>query len=107
MISALGIAEPGQDPARPAPPRSRQPRADGQDPPRSGAHRHPLFVVAEAVAPSRPAMPVAEARRLLGVSEDANLEDIRSAHRRLIAKVHPDRADRPSSPSASMPRAMR
>lgn len=37
-----------------------------------------------------PAMPVADARRLLGVSETATLEDIRSAHRRLIARVHPD-----------------
>jgi hypothetical protein len=37
-----------------------------------------------------PAMPVEEARRLLGVSEDATLADIRDAHRRLITKVHPD-----------------
>jgi hypothetical protein len=36
------------------------------------------------------AMPVAEARRLLGVEEGANLEDVRAAHRRLIARVHPD-----------------
>ena len=41
--------------------------------------------------PPRPArMPVDEARRLLGVEEGANLADIRAAHRRLIAKVHPD-----------------
>ena len=41
--------------------------------------------------PSRPqAMPLAEARRLLGVEEGASLADIRAAHRRLIAKVHPD-----------------
>ncbi|HEX9932823.1 MAG TPA: DnaJ domain-containing protein [Allosphingosinicella sp.] len=40
---------------------------------------------------ARPApMPLAEARRLLGVSEEASLADIRAAHRRLIAKVHPD-----------------
>ena len=31
-----------------------------------------------------------EARALLGVGEDAGIEDIRAAHRRLIAKVHPD-----------------
>jgi hypothetical protein len=35
-------------------------------------------------------MPVHDARRLLGVPETATLEDIRSAHRRLIARVHPD-----------------
>jgi curved DNA-binding protein CbpA len=35
-------------------------------------------------------MPVADARRLLGVGETASLEEIRAAHRRLIAKVHPD-----------------
>jgi preprotein translocase subunit Sec63 len=32
----------------------------------------------------------ADARALLGVREDASLADIRDAHRRLIAKVHPD-----------------
>ena len=37
-----------------------------------------------------PRMPAAEARRLLGVGEGASLDDIRAAHRRLIAKVHPD-----------------
>jgi hypothetical protein len=36
------------------------------------------------------AMPVDDARRLLGVREDATLAEIRDAHRRLIAKVHPD-----------------
>ena len=35
-------------------------------------------------------MPVEDARRLLGVSADASLAEIRDAHRRLIAKVHPD-----------------
>ncbi|HEY9553560.1 J domain-containing protein [Allosphingosinicella sp.] len=35
-------------------------------------------------------MPLAEARQLLGVDESASLADIRDAHRRLIAKVHPD-----------------
>ena len=38
---------------------------------------------------SRP-MPVEDARRLLGVSSDASLTEIRMAHRRLIARVHPD-----------------
>jgi DnaJ homolog subfamily C member 19 len=31
-----------------------------------------------------------EARSLLNVGEGASLEEIRAAHRRLIAKVHPD-----------------
>lgn len=35
-------------------------------------------------------MPVEDARRLLGVGENASLEEIRAAHRRLIARVHPD-----------------
>jgi hypothetical protein len=38
----------------------------------------------------RASMPVADARKLLGVAEDASLAEIRTAHRRLIAKVHPD-----------------
>ena len=37
-----------------------------------------------------PQMPVEDARRLLGVGPDASLAEIRDAHRRLIAKVHPD-----------------
>jgi hypothetical protein len=37
-----------------------------------------------------PPMPTDEARRLLGVPADASLADIRDAHRRLIARVHPD-----------------
>jgi hypothetical protein len=35
-------------------------------------------------------MPVEDARRLLGVGPDASLAEIRAAHRRLIARVHPD-----------------
>lgn len=38
----------------------------------------------------RAMMPVAEARELLGVCEDADQDAIRAAHRRLIARVHPD-----------------
>src|SRR5687767_15703207 len=41
-------------------------------------------------APKSPEMPVEDARRLLGVGPDASLAEIRDAHRRLIAKVHPD-----------------
>lgn len=33
---------------------------------------------------------LAEARALLGVDDKATLEDIQKAHRRLIARVHPD-----------------
>lgn len=39
----------------------------------------------------RARMPVAEARSLLGVSDDAGKEQICEAHRRLIARVHPDK----------------
>lgn len=35
-------------------------------------------------------MTAADARALLGVSSAASIDDIRDAHRRLIAKVHPD-----------------
>ena len=35
-------------------------------------------------------MPVEDARALLGVGADASLAEIRDAHRRLIARVHPD-----------------
>ena len=35
-------------------------------------------------------MTATDARALLGVSTSASVEDIRDAHRRLIAKVHPD-----------------
>jgi DnaJ family protein C protein 19 len=40
--------------------------------------------------PAARPMAVADARRLLGVSEGATLQEIRDAHRRLIARVHPD-----------------
>ncbi len=32
----------------------------------------------------------AEARRLLGVGADAGADEVRAAHQRLIARVHPD-----------------
>jgi uncharacterized SAM-binding protein YcdF (DUF218 family) len=47
-----------------------------------GAYRRGRF--------AKPAMPLEDARRLLGVSADASLAEIRAAHRRLIARVHPD-----------------
>jgi DnaJ family protein C protein 19 len=37
-----------------------------------------------------PRMAVEDARALLGVGPEASLAEIRDAHRRLIAKVHPD-----------------
>ncbi len=36
------------------------------------------------------AMPPAEARALLGLDEAADAVQVRDAHRRLIARVHPD-----------------
>ncbi len=33
----------------------------------------------------------AKARSILGVAEDATADDIRAAHRRLVAGVHPDK----------------
>ena len=49
-----------------------------------------LWWRSRAVRASSRTMPVTDARRLLGVGEGASLADIRAAHRRLIAKVHPD-----------------
>ena len=43
-----------------------------------------------AAPPSPPRMDVDEARRILGVDAQAGTDDIRAAHRRLVAKVHPD-----------------
>lgn len=39
---------------------------------------------------ARIAMPLDDARKLLGVGPQASVDDIRVAHRRLIARVHPD-----------------
>ena len=36
------------------------------------------------------AMRPADARKLLGLAEGASADDIRAAHRQLIARVHPD-----------------
>lgn len=40
-------------------------------------------------------MPADEARALLGVRESDDAETIRAAHRRLIARVHPDQGGTP------------
>jgi hypothetical protein len=50
----------------------------------------PLLWAAWRRRPPGSTMPVEDARRLLGVGPDANLAEIRAAHRRLIARVHPD-----------------
>jgi hypothetical protein len=39
---------------------------------------------------STTAMPLEDARKLLGVGQEASLAEIRDAHRRLISRVHPD-----------------
>ena len=39
---------------------------------------------------ARAAIRPAEARAVLGVGDQASLQEIREAHRRLIARVHPD-----------------
>jgi len=43
----------------------------------------------------RGSMPVEEARALLGVTEEDDAETVRAAHRRLIARVHPDSGGTP------------
>jgi DnaJ-domain-containing protein 1 len=53
-----------------------------------------------------PSMPVEDARKLLGVGPSASLTEIRDAHRRLIARVHPDTAARKNSPTASTSRGI-
>lgn len=44
----------------------------------------------KAAPPPAPHMDADEARRILGVDAQASLDEIRAAHRRLVAKVHPD-----------------
>ena len=43
----------------------------------------------------RPAMPLDEARALLGVGTDATADEVRAAHRRIITRVHPDAGGTP------------
>jgi len=49
-----------------------------------------IYLWWRARSPASAAMRPAEARALLGLEPGASLEQIREAHRRLIAKVHPD-----------------
>lgn len=43
----------------------------------------------------RPGIKAEEAARILGIARDASADDIRAAHRRLIAKLHPDTGGSP------------
>ena len=43
-----------------------------------------------ALTPGKKAMSLDEAASVLGLSSDANADDIRAAHRKLIAQIHPD-----------------
>jgi DnaJ family protein C protein 19 len=57
-----------------------------------------VFIIAAAVLywlfrnsfPAKRGMPLSEAAKLLGVEAEADAEAIIAAHKRLIAKVHPD-----------------
>lgn len=49
-----------------------------------------LVVLAWLGRAKRPAMTLAEARRTLELSGGASVDDVRLAHRRIIARVHPD-----------------
>lgn len=50
-----------------------------------------IYLAWRLLAKPKPTDPAAAARRLLRVREDAGAEDIRAAHRRLMAQAHPDR----------------
>lgn len=50
-----------------------------------------LFLKPRPKKPRAPRMPQDEARAILGVGADADEEAIRSAHRRLVSAVHPDK----------------
>jgi DnaJ family protein C protein 19 len=53
----------------------------------AGAAAWALYRTRRATAAT---MPVDDARKLLGLNENATLAEIREAHRRLIQRVHPD-----------------
>jgi len=50
-----------------------------------------LYALYLLLKPKPRRMPTDEARAVLGVGADANVEEIRAAHRRLVAAVHPDK----------------
>jgi CysZ protein len=41
--------------------------------------------------PKRKLPNIAEAHAILGLSEDATIEDVKAAHRRLVTTLHPDK----------------
>lgn len=49
-----------------------------------------LYVVGKRALSSSGGMPKGEAAKLLGLPDDAGTDAVLEAHRRLIAKVHPD-----------------
>jgi DnaJ family protein C protein 19 len=49
-----------------------------------------FYLGRKMLAAARPEMSRSEAAKLLGVGDNASTEEIIEAHRRLIAKVHPD-----------------
>jgi DnaJ homolog subfamily C member 19 len=53
-----------------------------------------IYYVARQFLRSGNSMSVSEAIKVLEVSDDADAETILAAHRRLIAKVHPDAGTR-------------
>jgi len=62
------------------------PPPNGAGPSGRGGERRP---------PPSVEMDAAEARRTLGVGEDAGPDEIREAHRRLMQRMHPDRGGSP------------
>jgi len=57
---------------------------------RARAMREDGALNAEPAPPAR-VMDAAEAARILGVAEDAGADEIRAAHKKLIAQIHPDK----------------
>ena len=53
-----------------------------------------VWLARRMLAPS-PSMSVSEAAKLLDVAPDADADTINAAHKRLIAKVHPDAGGTP------------
>ncbi len=54
-----------------------------------------IFLLFRKPAKAAPRMPEVEARETLGVSATAGEEEIRAAHRRLVAALHPDKGGSP------------
>jgi preprotein translocase subunit Sec63 len=50
-----------------------------------------LYFTGQLAARRAPGLGLTEARDILGVGADAGADEIRAAHRRLVAQVHPDK----------------